>query len=207
LTNISENILLSYAFEKGEFSFTSLLNDFVGAGKCAKETLLKYKKLLERDGKLSKKLSPTTGRPVYYVPETIRKKMEAKHIFNKIVDSAKPEEMANLVATLQREVERFRFREDFFSELGTVKNRIIILQTHINKGMPKHYSLEGFLEAMNEDTDEFKRFLETLDEPLDKGWITIDASEEYRFTYEVFKSVFADFKKKIGEGKIKFVNT
>jgi len=54
---------MAYAFEKGEFSYTSLLNDFVKMGKCAKGTLLDYKTSLERDGKLNKKLSPKLEDP------------------------------------------------------------------------------------------------------------------------------------------------
>jgi hypothetical protein len=201
LANINEEILLSYACERDEFSYTTMLNYFVPK-KCAKETLLKHKKALEADGKLKKKLSASTGRPVYYVPDAIRKKREARRIFNKIVDSAKPEETEKIVDMLQKEIERFRYREYFFHKLDDVKNRTLVLQDYIVGGKIAEFLLEQF----TEESDEFKRFIETLDEPLDKGWITIDVSEEYRFCCEVFTIRLADIKKKISAGKIKFIN-
>lgn len=204
MTSISGEILLSYACEKGEFSYTTLLNDFVAARKCAKETLLNYKKSLETEGKLKKKLSPTTGRPVYYVPEKIRKQREATHAFAKLVESAKPEEMAELIDKLQKEIDRLRYREEFISISDRVTSEIGEFYSLMKlESFGIREPLKGFKSELNEFKDKGAVLMKTLDDALKKGWITDNEREIYVYEYPDFVKALAEFTKAIDEGKVK----
>jgi len=61
-----------YVYEKGEARYTDLIKAFVDTGKRSKTVLLNYKKQLEAAGKIKKKLSEVTNRPVYYVPDEMK---------------------------------------------------------------------------------------------------------------------------------------
>jgi len=65
-----------YVYEKGEARYTDLIKAFVDTKKCSKTVLLKYKIQLEATGKIAKKISSVTNRPVYYVPEKFQKEVE-----------------------------------------------------------------------------------------------------------------------------------
>ena len=45
--------------------------------RCAKQTFMNYKKQLEAIGKLKKKISEKTGRPIYYVPDEFEEEVRA----------------------------------------------------------------------------------------------------------------------------------
>ena len=66
---VDSNDVWIYVYEKGETRYTDLIRAFVDTGKRSKTVLLNYKKQLEAAGKIKKKLSEATNRPVYYVPD------------------------------------------------------------------------------------------------------------------------------------------
>jgi hypothetical protein len=199
LADINDEILLSYACERDEFSYTTMLNYFVPK-KCAKETLLKHKKSLEVDGKLKKKLSSFTGRPVYYVPNEIRKKMEAKNMFDKIVESAKGEELENLVTALQKENERLRYREKFHY-LQLIGLRKTLKQIIENRSYDSYFTPKLFVDYLDKRKDETTTFLETLVDAWRKGWINDEERYSWAHTYEGFIEDLAKFKRIIAEEK------
>jgi len=65
-----------YIYEKGEARYTDLIKAFVDTKKRSKTVLLRYKGQLEAAGKIVKKISATTNRPVYYVPKRFHKEVE-----------------------------------------------------------------------------------------------------------------------------------
>ena len=88
-----------YIYERGEARYTDLIKRFVDKKKCAKQTMLNYKLRLEGEGKIAKKMSERTGRPIYYVPD--RWKVEVKNLIDKrkmkeILDKMTPEEFQEL---------------------------------------------------------------------------------------------------------------
>ena len=84
--SIKEKILsfvLSVMETGGECHYTHLIRRFVDGGICSKQTLLKYKRELEIEGKLKKRLG-RNGKPYYYIPKEylddvrrLRREMEA----------------------------------------------------------------------------------------------------------------------------------
>ena len=68
LDPISLDEILFFVFKKGEARYKDLINEFVPR-RCAKNTFLRYKIVLENEGKLRKRISEKTGAKVYYVPE------------------------------------------------------------------------------------------------------------------------------------------
>lgn len=68
MAEIDSQDVLIFVYERGEAGYTDLLDNFVLKGKCAKQTLINYKKELEVTGQLKKRISEKTGRPTYYVP-------------------------------------------------------------------------------------------------------------------------------------------
>lgn len=73
--------------------------DFVDKKKCAKQTMLNYKLRLEAEGKIAKKISEQTGRPVYYVPDrwkTAVKDLIDKREMKEILDKMSPAEFQEL---------------------------------------------------------------------------------------------------------------
>lgn len=77
LAEIGPNDLLFFIHGKGEARYTDLIKEFVKKGKCAKQTLINYKKKLEAKGIVDKKISEKTKRPVYYVPEKHQQKVKS----------------------------------------------------------------------------------------------------------------------------------
>lgn len=65
---MKENILV-FVYKRGEVRFKDFIDHFVKGGRCSRSTLLKYKCGLEGEGKLKKKISEKTGRPVYYLSD------------------------------------------------------------------------------------------------------------------------------------------
>jgi hypothetical protein len=73
---IDENSLWIFIYENGEARYTDLIRAFVDTGKRSKATLLNYKTQLEAAGKIAKKISDATKRPVYYVPKRLRREVQ-----------------------------------------------------------------------------------------------------------------------------------
>lgn len=95
-----------FIYRHKETRYTDLINAFVKTGKCAKQTLLNYKRELEIRGKIKKKISEETRRPVYYIPEEF--KVEVKDLIDKLqikeqIDKWTPEEFA-------------KFKKEFYDE-------------------------------------------------------------------------------------------
>ena len=116
-TRISPDDVWIFIYRRGEVSFMDLFNHFVGKDeesrrkkrrRCAKQTLLNYKKALENQGKIKKKISKKTGRPVYYIPEEfiqavkiLIEQLEIKENLNKL----SLEELIELKKELKEEEE------------------------------------------------------------------------------------------------------
>lgn len=99
LAQIKSEDIWIYIYERGEARYTDLIKRFVDSKKCAKQTLINYKKELENQGKIDKKISEKTRRPVYYVPDIW--KVEVKDLIDKremkeILDKMTPEEFQEL---------------------------------------------------------------------------------------------------------------
>ena len=106
--------------EKGEASYTDLIKEFVNSKKCSKQTLLNYKKTLEKEGKLKKRLSEKTGRPVYYVPLEFEKDIESLKImrdFNRKLENMSPTEQGEYIRCLEKAVKLYRI-EHLLKELS-----------------------------------------------------------------------------------------
>jgi len=111
MPEINENDVWLHIYELGEASYTNLIKKFVESGKCAKQTLLTYKKGLEKEGKIRKKISEKTGRPVYYVPEEWRGKVEALRRKKKLLKSFEglpPEKQEEYVRKLEKELKYYK---------------------------------------------------------------------------------------------------
>jgi len=113
LTHVNEEDVWVYISKKSEVSYTELVRAFVDSKRCAKQTLINYKKYLEKEGKIEKRLSETTGRPVYYVPS--EKKMEVKAIegekdFLDELHSLSPEQRVDHVENLRKDLTRYKRR-------------------------------------------------------------------------------------------------
>jgi len=99
LPEIGPDDVWIYIYEKGEARYTDLINKFVETRKCAKQTLINYKLRLESEGKIAKRISERTQRPVYYVPkgweQEIKILMERREMME-MVDKLTPEELLEL---------------------------------------------------------------------------------------------------------------
>jgi len=87
---IDLNDIWIYIYEKGEARYTDLIKAFVDTKKRSKTVLLRYKIQLEAEGKIMKKISATTKRPVYYVPERFHlevEKLKTKRDIHSLTDS------------------------------------------------------------------------------------------------------------------------
>jgi hypothetical protein len=95
-----------YIYERGEARYSDLTSKFVMTGQCAKQTLINYKLGLESEGKIAKKLSESTKRPVYYVPEEwkheVRNVIDRREI-NQNIDKLTPEELVELRKELKEQ--------------------------------------------------------------------------------------------------------
>lgn len=114
---IDLNDIWIYIHKKEETKYTDLINEFVKTGKRSKVTILNYKKQLEAAGKIKKRISPKTNRPVYYVPEMFREEVEKlerrknlgqSHLLSRYPDSWKEEleqthKLLNFIVTLNPE--------------------------------------------------------------------------------------------------------
>ncbi len=60
MAQIDENDVWLFIHRMGEASYTDLIRAFVDSKRCAKQTLLNYKKALEKEGKIKK-----AGRGIY----------------------------------------------------------------------------------------------------------------------------------------------
>lgn len=82
-----------------EVRYTDLIDKFVKTKKCAKQTLINYKLRLESEGKIAKRMSKKTKRPVYYVPEEwkseVRNSIERREMME-MVDKLTREELVEL---------------------------------------------------------------------------------------------------------------
>ena len=88
-----------YIYEKGEARYTDLINKFEKTGQCAKQTLINYKLRLEAEGKIARRISEKTKRPVYYVPEEWKQKVKIlieNRGMKEMVDKLTPEELLEL---------------------------------------------------------------------------------------------------------------
>jgi hypothetical protein len=99
LAEIGPEDIWIYIYERGEVRYTDLVRRFVDKKKCAKQTMLNYKLGLEAEGKIAKKMSERTRRPVYYVPD--KWKVEVRDLIDKRkmkedLDKATPEEFQQL---------------------------------------------------------------------------------------------------------------
>lgn len=73
-----------------------------GNAAIAKQTFLNYKKQLESTGKLQKRLSSKTKRPVYYVPEEHRQEAELACTFSELRQTL----VSNSLSAFDRELKR-----------------------------------------------------------------------------------------------------
>jgi hypothetical protein len=92
-----------YVYEKGEARYTDLIKAFVDTGKRSKTVLLNYKKQLEAAGKIKKKLSEVTNRPVYYVPDEMKDKVKLlveKRGLNEKIDQMTPQKIQEFLKFL-----------------------------------------------------------------------------------------------------------
>jgi hypothetical protein len=107
---INKEDLWVYIFQVGEASYSGLLRDFVEAGRCSKQTLLKYKNLLKEERKVEKRLSEETGRPVYYVPAERAVEVEALkewRDFHDYLGKLSPETQIELMKRVRKEHRRY----------------------------------------------------------------------------------------------------
>jgi len=81
LAEVAPEDIFLFVYKKGESRYTDLIKEFVKPHKCAKQTMINYKKQLQAAGKLKKRISEKTGRPVYYVPDEFKE--EAENILKK----------------------------------------------------------------------------------------------------------------------------
>ena len=97
-----------YIYEMREARYTDLISKFVKTKKCAKQTLINYKLRLESEGKIAKRISEKTKRPIYYVPDEwkgeVRNLIERRGMME-MVDKLTPEELVEL----RREVKEVYF--------------------------------------------------------------------------------------------------
>jgi hypothetical protein len=111
LTFISKEDLWVYIYQVGEASYSGLVRDFVDEGKrCSKQTLLKYKDFLMKEGKIAKDISKKTGRPVYYVPAERAVEVEALkewRDFHDYVEKLSPETQIELMKRVRKEHRRY----------------------------------------------------------------------------------------------------
>lgn len=95
-----------YIYERKEARYTDLINKFEKTGQCAKQTLINYKLRLESEGKIARKISESTKRPVYYVPEEwkheVRNAIDRREIHQNI-DKLTPEELIELKKELKEQ--------------------------------------------------------------------------------------------------------
>ena len=105
LADIDETDVWMFIFKKRECRYTDLINYFVPK-KCAKQTLINYKKFLEKQGKVKKKISAKTNRPVYYVPEEWKQEIAnvmEKEEFKQQIDKMSPQEIRLMREEFYRE--------------------------------------------------------------------------------------------------------
>jgi len=67
--NMSPEDILEFIYIKGEAGYTDLVKEFVESKRCAKQTLINYKKQLESSGLIKKRISEKTNRPCYHITE------------------------------------------------------------------------------------------------------------------------------------------
>lgn len=114
LPQIAHDDLLIFVYQKGETRYSDLIEEFVESGKCARQTMTNYKKDLERLGKLGKKISEETGRPVYFIPEEIRPEIKSlmdKREIKDEIDQMAPETFQKLKKTLDAAFSLLRQRK------------------------------------------------------------------------------------------------
>jgi site-specific recombinase XerC len=111
-----------------EARYTDLINEFVKGGKLAKATLLNYKKQLEAQGKIKKRINTATNRPVYHVPKKWMRKVEelkARRGLNSFMDDMSLEELRMWFNRFKERGTRLRFTDNIVvkDKNGKVKGK------------------------------------------------------------------------------------
>jgi hypothetical protein len=86
MAGVDRRYMLGWVFQRQVDGLETSWSDFENAfgpwdgrarsKKCAKQTFIKYKKRLEAERKLRKRLSSKTGRAIYYVPDEFKREGE-----------------------------------------------------------------------------------------------------------------------------------
>ena len=98
MVRFTRNNILALLFERNAKGDETSWSDFEEAfgpwargsrsTQCSKGTFLKYKSQLEIEGKLRKKLSDKTRRPIYYIPEEFEQEAEFAAAFVRLTQGA-----------------------------------------------------------------------------------------------------------------------
>lgn len=111
LTRIKPEDILIFVHQVKEARYNDLIKEFVVTRKCAKQTLLNYKRRCEAEGKLDKKISQkgeSKGRPIYFIPERFKPEIQLlidKRRIKKEIDRLNSKEIAKLLAQQERMLE------------------------------------------------------------------------------------------------------
>lgn len=130
-----------YIYEKGEARYTDLIRAFVDTGKRSKTVLLSYKKQLEVAGKIKKKISDVTGRPVYYVP--IDRLNEVKLLMEK--------------QEIKKKIDQIPLgNQDVYSFLGQLAKALEKGLELIEKGEAQDFDIKEYMEALKNEEERKK---------------------------------------------------
>ena len=135
----------------------------------SKNTLLRFKKELEREGKLKKRIDEN-GNVVYYVPEEFRPELEAireKRRLLSQLENMTPKEMAETIKRLRDELE-FLKRKELAKELEEMPLPLVVLEKMFGK--EKARSLANWFEDGRtiEELPPYLREIEVKEVPFEE---------------------------------------
>jgi beta-phosphoglucomutase-like phosphatase (HAD superfamily) len=177
LAEVASKDVLIFVYQKGEARFTDLIKEFVDpGGKCARQTLLNYKRDLEISKKLGKKISEQTRRPVYYIPDEHKKEIEdflKKKQLHDYVNDANAEELERLRIVYELEKsknERLKSAVNtLIEQLKKNDSAIVAMQAFLAQ-LPNFIQTDG--KPVVVKADEMKKALKAFTNALEQPSIT-----------------------------------
>lgn len=127
-----------------DYSLRKYMLEQLKIKRCAKQTFMNYKNQLEAAGKLKKRISERTGRPIYYVPEEYEKEVRLLIDRQKLmgyVGNADEEEIERLKIVYEMERSKNKELRDTFRKVVEIGKRD---KTLIEKLIRYAEKLEGW---------------------------------------------------------------
>ena len=167
-SSAGEEEIWLFLADREEVGFSEWQRAFVDSKLMANQTYLNHKKSLEASGKVKKKISEKTGRPVYYIPDekkALFEKLLRKRKLNSEFDKLSPSEQSEFIRKLTKERDSYKRlnRIHELEELLALPARAVI-----KKLLDLDYKVE---DLYSEETLKDPDFKATIENPFQDNFI------------------------------------